>query len=283
MQVVIDDKAGFCFGVVNAIQKAESLLAKGEQIYCLGDIVHNNQEIARLEKLGMKTISHREYFKLNNCKVLLRAHGEPPQTYRYAKENQIELIDGTCPVVLKLQQRVHQGFDEIQSKNGQLVLLGKKGHAEITGLDGQTGNKAIIVETEADLNALDPQKPTLIFSQTTKSLEDFAKLSEKIKKQVEAETIIKDTICRQVAHRVPRMTEFAAKFDVILFIGGKKSSNGKALYQVCKSVNPNSYFISDTREFDPSWTQGCASVGITGATSTPRWQMEELSGILTKD
>jgi len=283
MNVVIDDKSGFCFGVVNAIQKAEELLQKGERIYCLGDIVHNQQEVARLESLGMITINHDEYFQLSNCKVLLRAHGEPPTTYAYARKNNIELIDGTCPVVLKLQQRVYNGYEEIQAKGGQLVLLGKKGHAEINGLNGQTGNQAIIVENEADLSEIDVNKPTLVFSQTTKSLDDFHRLGKQIKERVKAETDIKDTICRQVAHRAPRMREFAAQHDVIIFISGKKSSNGKALFEICQSENPSSYFISDTDELQTSWTTGKQSVGITGATSTPRWLMEKIASKLALD
>ena len=283
MKIVIDDKSGFCFGVVNAIQKAEELLQQGEKIYCLGDIVHNQQEVARLESLGMVTINHDTYFQLSNCKVLLRAHGEPPATYAHARENNIELIDGTCPVVLKLQQRVRKGYEDIQSRGGQLVLLGKKGHAEITGLNGQTDNHAIIVETEADLSRIDTNKPTLVFSQTTKSLDDFHRLGQQIKKRVKVETDIKDTICRQVAHRAPRMREFAAQHEVIIFVSGKKSSNGKALFEICKSVNPSSYFISDVDELQKSWTSGKQSVGITGATSTPRWIMEKIFNKLTKD
>ncbi|RKD91482.1 4-hydroxy-3-methylbut-2-enyl diphosphate reductase [Mangrovibacterium diazotrophicum] len=283
MRVVIDDKSGFCFGVVNAIEKAEGLLQQGEKIYCLGDIVHNQQEVARLEALGMVTINHDKYFQLSNCKVLLRAHGEPPATYAYARKNNIELIDGTCPVVLKLQQRVRKGYEDIKAQGGQLVLLGKKGHAEINGLNGQTGNLAIIVETEADIAEINADKPTLVFSQTTKSLDDFHRLGQKIKELVNAETDIKDTICRQVAHRAPHMIEFAAQHEVILFVSGKKSSNGKALFEICKSVNPNSYFISDVDELQSEWIKGKHSVGITGATSTPRWIMEKISNKLTKD
>ncbi|WP_163709073.1 4-hydroxy-3-methylbut-2-enyl diphosphate reductase [Mangrovibacterium lignilyticum] len=283
MKVVIDDRSGFCFGVVSAIEKAEKALAKGEQIYCLGDIVHNHQEVKRLEKMGMHTIDHEKYFSLKNCKVLLRAHGEPPKTYEYAKANSIELLDGTCPVVLKLQQRVRKGFSDIQAKNGQLVLLGKKGHAEIAGLNGQTGNQAIIIENEDDLHKIDPERPTLVFSQTTKSLEDFHKLTAQIKQQANAETAIKDTICRQVAHRVPRMKEFAAQHDVIIFVSGQKSSNGKALFKVCQSINPNSHFVSDKTELRPEWHTGYQSVGITGATSTPRWLMQEIADTLSLD
>lgn len=283
MQVVIDEKAGFCFGVVNAIQKAEKLLTEGRKIYCLGDIVHNKLEVDRLEKLGMRTITKEEYFQLSDCSVLLRAHGEPPETYTYARENKIELIDGTCPVVLKLQKRVQQGYTDIREENGQLVLLGKKGHAEVCGLNGQTDNQAIIIEDESDLEAIDPNKPTIVFSQTTKSLEDFARLSAKIEERVKAPVTIKDTICRQVANRVPHMQDFAGRFDVILFVAGEKSSNGKALFQVCKATNPRSYFISSADQLNINWIKDFQSIGITGATSTPRWQMDEIATILQKD
>lgn len=283
MKVVIDDKSGFCFGVVSAIRKAEDALAKGEKIYCLGDIVHNHDEVKRLEALGMQTISNEEFSQLSNCTVLIRAHGEPPSTYQYAKANNITLIDGTCPVVLKLQERVGKGFTELQSKKGQLVLLGKKGHAEITGLNGQADNQAIVVENEEDLNQIDPELPVLVFSQTTKSLDDFHRLSEKIKAQSRSEVEIKDSICRQVAHRVPRMKEFAAQHDVILFVAGKKSSNGKALFEVCQAVNPNSHFISSKEELKAEWLKNFQSVGITGATSTPAWQMEEIANNLPID
>lgn len=283
MNVEIDDKSGFCFGVVSAIKKAEDLLHQGEKIYCLGDIVHNQQEVQRLEALGMASINHEQYFKLSNCKVLLRAHGEPPTTYTYARENNIELIDGTCPVVLKLQQRVRKGFEDIQAKNGQLVLLGKKGHAEVVGLNGQTGDTAIIIEGDDDLRHIDPDKPTLVFSQTTKSLDDFHRLGQQIRNLTQADVEIKDTICRQVAHRAPRMKEFAAQHDVIIFVSGKKSSNGKALFEICKSINPNSYFISNVDELKSEWTTNKHSIGVTGATSTPRWLMDKIAGKLKED
>ncbi|PTN08811.1 4-hydroxy-3-methylbut-2-enyl diphosphate reductase [Mangrovibacterium marinum] len=280
MKVVIDDKSGFCFGVVNAIQKAEQLLRQGTKIYCLGDIVHNQLEVERLQQLGLETIDHKQYFQLSNCKVLLRAHGEPPSTYTYARQNNIELIDGTCPVVLKLQQRVKKAFDDLKPANGQLILLGKKGHAEIIGLNGQTENQAIIIEREEDLAQIDPNKPTLVFSQTTKSLDDFHRLSAEIRNMVRSKTEIKDTICRQVAHRVPRMKEFAAQHDAIIFVSGQKSSNGKALFNICKSINPNSYFISNKEELQSNELRNFQSIGITGATSTPKWQMDEIAELL---
>ena len=283
MKVVIDNKSGFCFGVVSVIKKAEEALLNGEKIYCLGDIVHNQSEVRRLEELGMQTIDHTVFFTLKNCKVLLRAHGEPPESYDYARANNIELLDGTCPVVLKLQQRVRKGFEDLQSKNGQLILLGKKGHAEIKGLNGQTGNQAIIVENDEDLEKIDPEKPSLVFSQTTKSLDDFHRLTGKIKARTKAETGIKDTICRQVSHRVPRMQEFAGQYDVVIFVGGQKSSNAQLLFRVCLETNPQSYFISDKEELQNQWFAGCRSVGITGATSTPRWLMEEIAAAIAED
>lgn len=282
MKITIDDKSGFCFGVINAVTKAEEALTNGGSIYCLGDIVHNQQEVQRLEKLGLRTITRDEYFNLKNCTVLLRAHGEPPATYEHARRANIRLIDGTCPVVLKLQDRVRKGFEELQPKNGQLVLLGKKGHAEIEGLNGQTGEQAIIVETEADLLKIDPDRPVLVFSQTTKSLDEFRRLSGKISSTARAGAEIKDSICRQVANRVPRMREFAAQHDIVVFVGGQKSSNGKALFDVCRSVNPNSHFVSGTDDLRPEWFANCQSVGITGATSTPKWQMQEIADKLLR-
>ncbi len=280
MKVEIDQKSGFCFGVVNAVKKAEDTLKTEGKLYCLGDIVHNSMEVSRLEALGLETIGHKKYFTLKNCKVLLRAHGEPPSTYEYARNNNIELIDATCPVVLKLQQRVKNAHTEMQQKGGQIIIFGKKGHAEVDGLNGQADNQAIIIEDETDLSKIDPQKPSVIFSQTTKSLEKFHLLSNKVKAISEAPTDIKDTICRQVANRVPRMKEFASQHDVIIFVGGKKSSNARLLFDVCKQTNPNSYFVSNKKELDLNWFSGHECVGISGATSTPQWLMEEIAAII---
>lgn len=282
MKVTIDKKSGFCFGVVGAIEKAEQLLKNGEQIYCLGDIVHNQVEVKRLEGMGLVSINHDQYFKLKDCKVLLRAHGEPPTTYQYAKENNIEIIDGTCPVVLRLQGRVRDGYANIQEQNGQLVLLGKVDHAEVKGLNGQTNNKAIVVENDDDISLIDPNKPTIVFSQTTKSLDDFHRLREKIAQHVNQETTVKDTICRQVSHRMPNVQVFSTQHDVIIFVSGKKSSNGKALYEACKKVNERTYFVSQTSDLQTDWFNNCQSVGITGATSTPQWQMKEIAELITQ-
>lgn len=282
MNVEIDQKSGFCFGVVNAVSKAEEALQSNDKLYCLGDIVHNGMEVSRLETLGLISIDHKKYFTLKDCKVLLRAHGEPPSTYEYARENNIELIDATCPVVLKLQQRVKRAHEDMQQQQGQVIIFGKKGHAEVKGLLGQTGNQAILVENEADLEQIDPQKPLVMFSQTTKPLDDFHRLSAKLQERAQAPTDIKDTICRQVANRVPRLKTFAAGHDVMIFVGGRKSSNAKLLFAVCQQANPNSYFISDKDELDTNWFTGHNSVGISGATSTPQWLMEEIAEIIRK-
>ncbi len=280
MLVTIDEKSGFCFGVVGAIKKAEELLLKGDEIYCLGDIVHNHAEVKRLEEIGLKTIDHSKFFTLSNCKVLLRAHGEPPNTYKYAEENNIEIIDGTCPVVLHLQKRVRKGYDTIKEQNGQLILIGKVDHAEVKGLNGQIKNNAIVIEDDKDIEKIDKNKPTIIFSQTTKSLADFHRLSEKIEQHVHEKTTVKDTICRQVSHRMPNVQNFSKLHDVIVFVSGKKSSNGKALFQTCKDVNSHSYFVSHISEVEKDWFKDCKSVGITGATSTPQWQMEEIAQLI---
>ncbi|MFV0289404.1 MAG: 4-hydroxy-3-methylbut-2-enyl diphosphate reductase [Mangrovibacterium sp.] len=280
MKVTIDEKSGFCFGVVGAIEKAEQLLRNGEQIYCLGDIVHNQVEVKRLENLGLISINHEQFFQLENCKVLLRAHGEPPSTYEFALKKNIEIIDGTCPVVLRLQNRVRQGYLDITQENGQLVLLGKVDHAEVKGLNGQTNNRAIVIENDEDIKLLDPNKPTIVFSQTTKSLTDFHRLKDKITDYVSAQTTVKDTICRQVSHRLPNVEKFSSQHDVIIFVSGKKSSNGKALYENCKRVNQHTYFVSQLSDVLPEWFANCKSVGITGATSTPQWQMQEIADFI---
>ncbi|MFV0366654.1 MAG: 4-hydroxy-3-methylbut-2-enyl diphosphate reductase [Mangrovibacterium sp.] len=282
MKITIDEKSGFCFGVVGAIEKAEQLLKNGEKIYCLGDIVHNQMEVKRLENMGLISINHDEYFGLKDCKVLLRAHGEPPSTYEYAEAHNIEIIDGTCPVVLRLQRRVRDGYAHIQNENGQLVLLGKVDHAEVKGLNGQTYNNAIVIENDEDLQLLDPNKPTIVFSQTTKSLDDFHRLKNLISAHVKQETTVKDTICRQVSHRMPNVADFATQHDVIVFVSGKKSSNGKALYQNCKEKNNRTHFVSQLSDVQEEWFINCQSVGITGATSTPQWQMTEVAKLIEK-
>jgi 4-hydroxy-3-methylbut-2-enyl diphosphate reductase len=282
MKVEIDQKSGFCFGVVNAIGHAEKELQHEKKLYCLGDIVHNEMEIKRLEAMGMETISREKYFSLKNCRVLLRAHGEPPSTYEYAKANNIELIDATCPVVLKLQQRVKEADRDMRQKDGQIIIFGKKGHAETVALNGQTNDQSIIIENEGDLQKIDPTKPAYLFSQTTKSVDEFHQLAEKITQRSSAKVTVKDTVCRQVANRAPRIQEFAAKHDVVVFVGGKKSSNAKYLFGVCQQSNPDSYFISTPEEIDFKWFTGKGSAGVCGATSTPQWLMEKVASLINQ-
>lgn len=285
MIVEIDKRSGFCFGVINAIKSAENELKTEEYLYCLGDIVHNGKEVERLESLGLKSISKEEYFKLNNCKVLIRAHGEPPATYEYAKENNIELIDATCPVVLTLQEKIKSSYLQNEEQDGQLVIFGKKGHAEIVGLDGQTNHNAIILESIDDVDKIDMNRPVSMYSQTTKRIEDYQEIAKLVKSKSKpgVPLHIKDTICRQVSNRVPNLKKFAAKYDLILFIAGKKSSNGRYLFSICEEANPNSKKISNIEEIDPKWFNNINSVGICGATSTPNWLMEEAAEWIAKN
>ncbi|MDP4185231.1 MAG: 4-hydroxy-3-methylbut-2-enyl diphosphate reductase [Bacteroidota bacterium] len=279
MKIVIDKKSGFCFGVINAIRMAEEALTKEDKLYCLGDIVHNNMEVDRLRKAGLETITHDQYFQLSNCKVLIRAHGEPPRVYDHARENNIELIDATCPVVLQLQKRIRKSYDEIKPKGGLIVIYGKKGHAEVNGLNGQINGDALIIESLDDLDTLNFEQPIRLFSQTTKSIEGFEQVASKIMEQTSnpLQVKINDTICRQVANRVPQVREFAKQFEVVIFVSGRKSSNGKLLYEVCKKQNPNTYMVSEPEELDRHWFDNIESVGICGATSTPHWLMESIA------
>jgi 4-hydroxy-3-methylbut-2-enyl diphosphate reductase len=277
MIIEIDDGSGFCFGVTTAIKKAEEELAKGEKLYCLGDIVHNGMECDRLRDMGLITINHDEMRQLHKAKVLLRAHGEPPETYELARKNNIEIIDATCPVVLKLQKRIKEQYDE--NNDRQIVIFGKKGHAEVLGLVGQTQSKAIVIESSDEVTKLDFSRDIYLYSQTTKSLDEFNSIIEYIKAHISPDATFKsfDTICRSVANRMPNISTFATKHDLILFVCGRKSSNGKVLYNECLRVNPNSHLVEDPNEIDPSWLEGIRSVGICGATSTPRWLMEQCS------
>ena len=286
MIVIIDDNSGFCFGVVNAIRKAEAELKETSHLYCLGNIVHNNAEVARLAKLGLKTIDHAQFKNLKDCKVLIRAHGEPPSTYKIAKENNIKLIDASCPVVLKLQNRIKKDYKEI-AQTGQVVIFGKDGHAEVNGLVGQTDGRAIVIKHLADIEKIDFSKPVHFFSQTTMDIDEFATIGIEIKlrmqksyNSIEVPLNINDTICRQVANRAPHLRDFAVQNDAILFVSGKESSNGKVLYEACKNVNNKTYFITGTSEIDKSWFVSLNSVGICGATSTPRWLMEEVANFI---
>ncbi len=279
MIVEIDKKSGFCFGVINAIRAAENELENSEKLYCLGDIVHNGMEVERLEKRGLVSISKEQYFSLKDCKVLIRAHGEPPETYEYAKQNNIELIDATCPVVLTLQEKVKRSYEAKIDQRGQVVIFGKKGHAEIDGLNGQINQNAIVIESIADIDKIDMNRPVSLYSQTTKRIEDFNGIAGVIRDKMNPEVPIeiKDTICRQVSNRVPNLKNFAKNYDMILFVAGKKSSNGQYLFSVCKEENPNSFIISRTEEIEKTWFEGVKSVGISGATSTPVWLMEEVA------
>lgn len=284
MQVTIDKNSGYCFGVEFAIKMAEDEMENSDQLYCLGDIVHNDMEVKRLREKGLVVIDREQLQELNDCKVLIRAHGEPPETYKTAIKNNIELIDASCPVVLKLQHRVKTAFDKMERDNGQIVIYGKKGHAEVIGLTGQTLEKAIVVMEDADLEKIDFSRPVTLFSQTTKSTKGFYELSQKIEERIKAakgeltalDFNANDSICRQVSNREPQLQKFAQDNDVILFVSGKKSSNGKALYQVCLSENPRSYFVESETEVDPTWFHPQDRVGICGATSTPMWLMEQV-------
>lgn len=275
--IEIDPGSGFCFGVTTAIKKAEEELQKTGILYCLGDIVHNGRECDRLKQHGLITINHEEFARLKNVKVLFRAHGEPPSTYEIAKQNNIELIDATCPVVLRLQKRIKQEYDATQpDREKQIVIYGKNGHAEVLGLVGQTEDKAIIIEHFEEVSHLDMSKDIRLYSQTTKSLEEFGRIVQYISEHIDPSATFEyhDTICRQVANRMPNIKKFASTHDLVFFVSGRKSSNGKVLYQECKQVNKNSHLIDGPDEIDPSLLRDAKDIGICGATSTPRWLME---------
>ncbi|MCH5234984.1 MAG: 4-hydroxy-3-methylbut-2-enyl diphosphate reductase [Muribaculaceae bacterium] len=287
MKVEVDSNSGFCFGVVTAINKAEDELASKGQLYCLGDIVHNAREVERLQDKGLKTITHSDLDNLQNVKVLLRAHGEPPKTYETAKKNNIEVIDATCPVVLQLQRRIKQTYDEgveAQKRGGQkplTVIYGKNGHAEVNGLVGQTNGEAVVIQDKDGIDSLDLTRDIILYSQTTKSIEGFKEIVEEIgKRKKEGKFEYYDTICRQVANRMQKMKEFAQSHDVIFFVSGAKSSNGKVLYEMCRGVNPQTYLISDESQLDLSLVKGAESVGVCGATSTPTWLMEKIATMI---
>ena len=288
IKIEIDSDSGFCFGVVRVIKLAEKTLDEDGKLFCLGDIVHNNRELDRLKGRGLVVIDYDEFKQLKNCKVLIRAHGEPPDTYQIAEKNNIELIDGTCPVVLRLQQRIKEKYEILKPDNGQIVVYGKKGHAEVRGLTGHTDNKAIIVETMEDLEVLDISRPLHLFAQTTKSKEGYSNIVGKIKEMYQTGTDKKiylhctDSICAQVSARSAKIREFCTKHDVIVFVSGEKSSNGKILFEVCKKENSNSYFVSNEDQIKGFWFTNAKSVGICGATSTPKWLMEEVAEVIKK-
>ena len=286
MQITIDDNSGFCFGVTTAIETAERELQKGA-LFCLGDIVHNGQEVERLDKLGLETIDYDDLRTLHNVRVLLRAHGEPPSTYHIAKRNNIEIIDASCPVVLHLQKRIRDTYQSLHGKNtgAQIVIFGKKGHAEVIGLEGQTNNTAIVIERIEDLGKLDFTRPIYLFSQTTKSVEEFEQIVGEIKMRMGDKLLVEgmfehhNTICKNVANRVKRLQDFARSNDIVIFVGGQKSSNAKVLFNNCLEVNPCTIFVSSTADITPEILQQCHQaerVGICGATSTPKWLMENV-------
>ena len=289
VQIEIDNGSGFCFGVTTAIKKAEEELAKGGKLYCLGDIVHNGMEVERLHEAGLITIDHEQMEELQGVKVLLRAHGEPPETYALAERNNIEIIDATCPVVLQLQRRIKK--QSVNNPEAQIVIFGKNGHAEVLGLVGQTESHAIVVEKFEDVKQLketgqlDFSKDIYLYSQTTKSLDEFHRIIEYCQEHIVEGAVFKsfDTICRQVANRMPNIAAFASKHDVILFVSGRKSSNGNVLFKECKIVNANSYQIESADEIDMNWFKDVETVGICGATSTPKWLMEECKDKIIKE
>jgi len=279
-QIEIDSGSGFCFGVTTAIQKAEEELAKGNTLYCLGDIVHNGMECDRLRQMGLITINHDEMRQLRDVKVLLRAHGEPPATYELARQNHIEIIDATCPVVLQLQKKIKRQFEansQQPTANSQIVIFGKNGHAEVLGLVGQTQSTAIVIESFEDVRKLDFSRDIYLYSQTTKSLDEFQRIIEYIRQHMSPEASFKsfDTICRNVANRMPNITQFAKRHDLVLFVCGRKSSNGRVLYNECLRVNGNTHLIEGPAEIDASWLRNVKTIGICGATSTPKWLMEQ--------
>lgn len=279
VKVEIDNSSGFCFGVVTAINKAEEVLSQGGTLYCLGDIVHNSREVERLQAMGLITINHEQFNNLHNAKVLLRAHGEPPETYAIARKNNIEIIDATCPVVLRLQKRIKQEYSQDDGEEKQIVIYGKNGHAEVLGLVGQTDGKAIVIEKPEEAKSLNLQKSIRLYSQTTKSLDGFRDIVAYLQENMAEGTSFQsyDTICRQVANRIPNIRHFASSHDLIFFVSGKKSSNGKMLFAECLKVNPNSHLIDHVEEIDHTLLQNTTSIGICGATSTPKWLMEEIS------
>ena len=276
--IEIDKNSGFCFGVTRAINKAEEELAANGHLYCLGDIVHNNNEVERLNNKGLETITHEQLKHLHGVKVLLRAHGEPPETYEIARRNNIEIIDATCPVVLKLQQRINKTYCGPDEQNPQIIIYGKRGHAEVNGLVGQTAGKAIVIESIDEIDKIDYSRNVYIYSQTTKSVQGLKKVVEEVGRRMKPGAELKsfDTICRAVANRIPQIRKFASDHELILFVCGSKSSNGKILFAESLDANPTTHLISNETEIDPRWLQGKEHIGICGATSTPMWLMNRV-------
>jgi 4-hydroxy-3-methylbut-2-en-1-yl diphosphate reductase len=284
METEIDARSGFCFGVQNAVKIAEKALQNREAVYCLGPIVHNDKEVERLSAMGLAIIDHEQFRELRNCKVLIRAHGEPPETYKTAAQNNITIIEATCPIVKRLQVRIREAWIRSKENNGQVVIYGKAGHAEVVGLLGQINNEGITISGPGEYGKIDFKRPVYLFSQTTMSVKEYLHLADMIRSMMkengiaspDENLIMNRTICGQVSNREPHLREFARKHDIIIFVSGKESSNGKILYSVCKSVNPDTYFISSTEEIDRSWFNGKRNAGICGATSTPKWLIEKV-------
>ena len=289
MVVEIDKQSGFCFGVQNAVEIAEKALLNGEKVFSLGPIVHNDKEVDRLSSLGLVSIDHDVFSNLRNCKVLIRAHGEPPETYIIAEKNNITIIEATCPIVKRLQSKIKETWIKTKESNGQVVIFGKPGHAEVVGLLGQINNEGVLVSGPADFEKIDISKPVYLFAQTTMSVKEYNNLSDILRTRMEEKgisdpgknLIINKTICGQVSNREPHLKTFAKKHDTIVFVSGRESSNGKMLYSVCKNVNPDTHFVSSAEELDKSWFSGKKSVGICGATSTPKWLIENIRDIIS--
>lgn len=279
MYIEIDDKSGFCFGVVRAITEAERALGGGATVYSLGDIVHNRIEVQRLEQLGLRTVTHADMPRLAGCRLFIRAHGEPPTTYAAARELGIEVIDATCPVVARLQRRVKEAHERMRPTGGQVVILGKRGHAEVVGLTGQVPDPTIVIEGAEDLPSIDFSRPVYFLSQTTQSIALFEELGAEMRRRAANPdgVCIDDTICRQVSNREQHLTEFSKRFDAVIFVCGRKSSNGKVLSEVCRRANARTYVVEEAAEIEPGWFEGVGSVGICGATSTPKWLMQEVA------
>jgi 4-hydroxy-3-methylbut-2-en-1-yl diphosphate reductase len=287
MVVEIDEQSGFCFGVQNAVEIAEKALLKGEKVFSLGPIVHNDKEVDRLSSLGLVSVNHDQFRSLRNCKVLIRAHGEPPETYVTAEKNNITIIEATCPIVKRLQSRIKETWSKTKEGDGQVVIFGKPGHAEVVGLLGQINNEGILVSSAEDFSRVDITKPVYLFSQTTMSVKEYGNLTDILRKKMEQRDIpltnlvVKKTICGQVSNREPHLKAFAKKHDVIIFVSGRESSNGKMLYSVCKNINPDTHFVSSLEEIDKAWFNGKNSAGICGATSTPKWLIENIRDIIS--
>lgn len=282
INISVDPESGFCFGVKNAVTKAINELSDGQKLYSLGAMVHNPVEVNRLATMGLGVIDHDEFAKLHNAKVIFRAHGEPPSSYANLIARNIKLIDATCPVVLRLQANIKKAYQQMQQCNGQVVIFGKKGHAEVIGLIGQTDGNAILVENEQDINKIDFTRPIEFFSQTTKDVSKFMQLVKILDEKSKSQFHWHDTICRQVANRGPHLREFAAEHDVMIFVGGHDSSNAKVLFEICKSVNDKSYFIENEDDIQADWFVDVTSIGISGATSTPSWLIENVADRIAK-